>query len=435
MKTSADIIHDRFEFVSTSGKSFNKKDFLKGIQRYKNILRERQIKTVGIGDLVSFDSICLFLASLEIGTAIYGLSMKFKDLTAISGSLDAIITTYSVLIERLNVCNIPHIHLTIENDSILDEYIPEEIDFQKIALTSFTSGSSGKEKTVYHTAKSVIDSGLVASEQFKIGEGYSSFPTVSHIGVMTFHVLGPIIAGVKFYSLSEISDIVHLVKKKALSSVSIFSAQFSIIKELHGDVDFSNIRVYLGGSSPVQGVVDYFFKNNGEKMFNVFGLTECLPPIFIHEIDVNYDFSKNVLGKLQTGYEFKIDEDSVLLVKGPGLSSYVDIDSNGFFYTKDFAEMTETNDVIYLGRGSIVNQDGRRIFEKHVINEFSKFGYSKPVWVFEIDGKFQVVTEPHLYTEVLKLKEKVESSLKLSLVIDSNKTWDQHEFKPVVNRD
>jgi long-subunit acyl-CoA synthetase (AMP-forming) len=337
---SQNLIHDEFSIYSVNSFDlFFKSDILKNVQRWKTILLEKNVQKVSIADFVTFDSICVFFASMELGIEIYTTAQAGTAIQEISRCVDIMIISNEVYQLRNPVAD----NLLVYTESTKDqystfEYVPDNIDLNRIAISAFTSGSTGEPKLIQHTAETLIGASQLASSFFKPNERFFTHSNFNHIGVISMGVFGPIIGGTRILtSTDSIYDLMFYAKKRMIDKAAFFEVHLATLKNHNADLRgaFNGIEILTGGKLLTSSFIDWCLSLGAKRIHSIYGATECLPPVMTKTVDSIHVENLSDMGKLFSCYQTKI-VDGFLCVKGPGVSKKVESDSEGFYNTGDY---------------------------------------------------------------------------------------------------
>jgi AMP-binding enzyme len=387
--TSADFVGDSFVFYDLKLQKRNKQDILKLTQYWKNFIRCKKATSLLLVDYLTPDSLAIFLACLETGTELLTSPNNKQKILDLSKQVDVVLIG-EIMSDRAYVDDHKYIKYLYTDLLLSDEYSPDFIDWDKILISGYTSGTTGVPKKITHTPTSFLSASVLASQFFSAADRYATYPNFNHLGVVSMHVMGPVIAGVVLFSITGNLDLISLISRKILNKITFFDIN---LKELMThfpthNVDLSNVELYCGGSSPTTTFVDWFFDNKGKKIYTFFGASECLPPVFYNEI-INKDHIvlDRDLGQLIEPHQIDKNNNDQLLIKGPSIATSVKLDDWGFYNTGDYVSI-DNNTVKYLGRQSSVHQQ-KIVYHVDVENVVTTFiadlGLMLPPYLIEFE--------------------------------------------------
>jgi hypothetical protein len=279
------------------------------------------------------------------------------------------------------------------------------------------------------------------SQFFKPEDQYATYPNFNHLGVVSMHVMGPIIAGVTLYAITGNLDMISLLSRKMLSKITFFESH---LKELqtHFSAAYTNlsgVELYCGGGSPSQMFVDWFFSKNGKKIYTFFGASECLPPVFYNEIlNTEYLITDRNLGKTVPPYVINKDSNDQLGLKGPAVGINVKLDKQGFYNTGDYVTI-DNNSVKYLGRKRIETDTGflYQVEVENFINfQIAKEGLLPSSYFVDFDvGTIKLMPNSATAHQALtRLKEALDNRFAGLQVIITPTSADESGFKVTQKR-
>jgi acyl-coenzyme A synthetase/AMP-(fatty) acid ligase len=264
------------------------------------------------------------------------------------------------------------------NDIFLEDviknttYVENEFLDHYPIMQNYTSGSTGVKKQIIHNYTSLIAAAKNASTLYTVGERILSTHAINHLGVVTMHILGPILAGAQFFMCKDIADLYFLTNRKLIDTFSGFEAYIKNLLRIHKSLglalDLTGIKVITGGASLSINILDILFAIGVSEVMCIYGASECLPPVMYRRLfkDSPYVTDYNSLGTVMPGYDIKIQEDKVL-ISGPSASDYSK-DSDGYVHLND--KLKFENDTYYfMGKEqylkSHVYQDILRLTEEY----------------------------------------------------------------------
>ncbi len=146
-----------------------------------------------------------------------------------------------------------------------------------------------------------------------------------------------------------------------------FLADRLVLRRLRG-LFGTRLQYLISGSAPIPLRILEFFESFGCLILEAYGLSENILPIAMNAPNA-YRFG--TVGKVLPQNEIRIDEDSELLVRGPGLfkgyfgdpESFERVSKEGFYRTGDYGHFDDAGFLKLTGRKSeiIKTSSGRRI--------------------------------------------------------------------------
>ena len=356
--SAADVIGDSFVFVGHKLTTFTKQDILKIVQHWKIYFKKNNISSICLADLLTADNIAIFLACLELGIKfVVTPSIKEKVLTA---SAHADIVLLGKLRHYLYTDDPKFIKFEYTRlETLTEEYVPESVELGTTIMIGFTSGTTGTPKQIPHSVRSFLSASCISADFFEPTDTYAASCNFNHLGTVSMHVLGPIIAGVKFYTVIHLLDLHNLLSRRLLNKFTFFELDLRSLQKMLYDtyIGLEGTTMYCGGSSLSIEMLEWFFSNRGDKIYNFFGASECLPPVFVNEVyDKHFDVLARKLGRILPPYVSRQAANGMMELNGPGISPGVAITSDGYYNTKDYVDITDGVH-IYNGRAKLENSN------------------------------------------------------------------------------
>lgn len=177
-------------------------------------------------------------------------------------------------------------------------------------IYAYTSGSTGLPKLVSMSATVEAASIAVAQRLFFDSNDYCVFfHNMSHQGVHTTAIL-PGMFTARVVSLAEI----HTWNEEILHATH--TQYFYTMK---GVLDLPpTVRVITTGGDVLKSVfLEYVQQNcNYTHLYDIYGLTECLPPLAIRDVQTSEDLTKEFTW-VNNNYSYDVDPDSKIVIKRP----------------------------------------------------------------------------------------------------------------------
>lgn len=182
----------------------------------------------------------------------------------------------------------------------------------------------------------------------------------------------------------QASDIQYsLIKHPNISCISLVAKQLSDLIEF-GEATINRLQkcqsILIGGG-PVSSVLRKSIAKYHLPVVYSYGLSESFGQIFsirANEIDPTL-LDKNIVGKINTGNEYKFSEKNHLLLKGPQIiSSYysshiLNKNSERFFDTGDIGQLTEDGTLeILMRRSDLIVSGGKNLSPETIETEIAK---------------------------------------------------------------
>ena len=213
---------------------------------------------------------------------------------------------------------------------------PVTIQHEDIAFLQYTGGTTGVAKGAMLTHRNMI-ANLLQAEAWTnrdLVTGHEVFITalpLYHVFALTANALFAIQIGAKSILITNPRDFpafIKELKKEKFSFITGVNTLFNALINAPGfeQVDFSGLKVALGGGMAVQRSVAEKWKNiTGVTLLEAYGLTEASPAVCINPLDIEgYNgmiglpiSSTEVSIRDVAGEELGINETGELWVRGP----------------------------------------------------------------------------------------------------------------------
>ncbi|MEN1956521.1 long-chain fatty acid--CoA ligase [Luteimonas changyuni] len=244
-----------------------------------------------------------------------------------------------------------------------------EIDREDIAFLQYTGGTTGVAKGAMLTHRNLVanmqQASAWVSKQAKPGQEViiTALP-LYHIFALTANGLVFTKFGAKNILITNPRDMpgfIKELKREPFTAITGVNTLFNGLLNTPGfeDVDFSQLRLTLGGGMAVQrSVAERWKKATGVTLVEAYGLTETSPAACINPMDlVEYNGaiglpipSTDACVKDEEGRMLPVGEVGELCIKGPQVmrgywqrpeDTAAAIDANGWLHTGDMARMDE----------------------------------------------------------------------------------------------
>ncbi|NLA66959.1 MAG: long-chain fatty acid--CoA ligase [Gammaproteobacteria bacterium] len=244
-----------------------------------------------------------------------------------------------------------------------------EIDREDIAFLQYTGGTTGVAKGAMLTHRNLVanmqQASAWVSKQAKPGrEVIVTALPLYHIFALTANGLVFTKFGAKNILITNPRDMpgfVKELKREPFTAITGVNTLFNGLLNTRGfeDVDFSQLRLTLGGGMAVQrSVAERWKKVTGVTLVEAYGLTETAPAACINPMDLaEYNGSiglpvpsTDACIKDEAGNMLPVGEVGELCIKGPQVmrgywnrpeDTAAAIDSDGWLHTGDMARMDE----------------------------------------------------------------------------------------------
>jgi len=338
----------------------------------------------------------------------------------------------------------------IEKIELIDnkEFNLKEIDNNKLAVISYTSGTTGNPKGVMLTHNCLAANMKYARENMplKQGDKILSFLPLAHTFGCAFEFLFPFTKGCHITILTKtpspqiILEAFSKVKPALILSVpliieKIYKKQIlpkinkpiikiflkiplldkifaKIIRDKLNKVFGNNFNEVVIGGAPFNHDAELFFKKIGFKYTVGYGMTECGPLISYASHKVNKVGSS---GKCINYLEMKIQSDDPynvpgeILVKGENVmigyykneeATKTILDEEGWLHTGDLATIDKEGFIFIKGRSKnmILGPDGKNIYPEEIESILNNFyGIAESI-IIEENGKLVALVYPDYET-------------------------------------
>ncbi len=203
---------------------------------------------------------------------------------------------------------------------------PVELTHQDIAFLQYTGGTTGVAKGAMLTHGNLV-SNLLQSEAWispltEIGDEViiTALP-LYHIFSLTANCLTFLKLGGENILITDprdMSGFVNTLKKERFTAITGVNTLFNGLLHTPGfdEVDFSNLRVTLGGGMAVQrAVAEHWRKVTGKPLIEAYGLTETSPAACINPLDIE-DYNGSIGLPIPSTVVTIRDDDGKLLPQG-----------------------------------------------------------------------------------------------------------------------
>jgi acyl-CoA synthetase (AMP-forming)/AMP-acid ligase II len=380
----------------------NKDQILNNIQYWKNILVEKNVKKLTVIDHITFDSVSIFFASLELGIEVITANREAGHIAMISQLADIVLMSDNIY--KIVNPEIDNLLVYTESPIRSIEYIPNNIDLDKIVLSGFTSGSTGNPKLISHSARTIISASTLASNFYSTKENFFSHSNFNHLGIISMGVLGPIIAGVHLMtSRHEIHDLIFYASRQMVDKALLFDINIIDLKNNYSvDGLLDNIEIITGGKIATSSFVDWMFMSGAKRIYSVYGASECLPPVMTKIFNSPDDGNLDELGIVLDCYKTKI-VNGQLYLQGPGVSERVET-HNGFYNTGDYV-LPKNNTFQFCGRQRLIDGQSKTeaeykimidsLLNQHLDRRLKKFIFSDEYKLIITTNELTIVLNNH----------------------------------------
>ena len=212
----------------------------------------------------------------------------------------------------------------------------------KQIINAFTSGSTGEPKTVAMTSYIESLSIQLAMETFFVEDDYCVFAHgMNHMGVHTTAIL-PGLFRARVVSIADhtwYEEMAHATHIQFFSTMSYLRLP-KILRV-----------ITTGGNSLKSTFLDYIQSQcSVENIYDIYGLTECLPPLAVRTVNSIADLDKPFMW-INTNYQVDIQDDKIKITRP----------DNVVFVTNDQGSLID-NKLTFLGRAlNLIRLDGNLV--------------------------------------------------------------------------
>jgi long-chain acyl-CoA synthetase len=277
------------------------------------------------------------------------------------------------------------------------QFAPVTLEHEDIAFLQYTAGTTGVAKGVILTHGNIVANLLQAGAWIGpfIEEGREVIVTplpLYHIFSLTANCLMFMKIGALIYLITNPRDFkgfVHELSKLRFTAITGVNTLFNALLNTSGfdKVDFSSVKIALGGGMALQRAVADRWKNvTGKTLIEAYGLTEASPGVCINPIDLAAYNGKVGLPLPSTecaiqdehGKSLPPGEVGELCVRGPQvMRGYWNrpeqtekvLRADGWLHTGDVARMDDSGFVQLLERkDDMINVSGFNVYPNEVEN-------------------------------------------------------------------
>lgn len=379
------------------------RDFFLSILSYKKRLEQLGLK--------KDDVICLLMAnSLDLATLYFtALLMQLAvvpiDVNKGKYEIEEIL---SYVDYKMLICNVPEIDFipdmldigqfkeSVIGNNCSDTEILDMLDvinYDKLFLVTFTSGSTGVPKGVMHSFNNLFLSALAFKDRFSFGKEhifYHNLPMTYMAGILNLLVL-PLISGSKIvigerFSVMNIMRFWEMPIKYSVNTFWFIPTIISLLLKLDrgtSGINYSKNTKITGcvGTAPLNYQAKCAFEDKYHlQLYESYGLSETL---FVASNSPGCEQVRGSVGKLLQGVELTFCDDSEILIDVPWMFlGYSNVKSEegfeeGKFSSGDFGALAGDGSLAITGRKKdIIIRGGINISPRKIedfANEFSIF--------------------------------------------------------------
>lgn len=240
----------------------------------------------------------------------------------------------------------------------------DNIDYDKLFLISFTSGTSGKQKGVMHSFHNLFQSATAFRKKFNFGYKnifLHNLPMTYMAGILNLFVL-PLISNSKIIitersTISNITNFWNIVEKYSANTFWLIPTLLEMLIKLDRGNDGINYAknnklTICVGTAPLNLVTKENFKQKyGIDVFESYGLTETL------FVSTNYPehISNSSVGKILDEVNINFSDEEILVNLPWMFLGYHNLDEKNFFKNKyyltgDLGKITDEDFLFITGR-------------------------------------------------------------------------------------
>lgn len=346
-------------------RNYNYKDLAQGVSYWLN-----QINTIDDVNPIGISYATLSFSSIAFLLALYKSQRPFTHLGVIGKEVNDALIQAQGLSAVFVVGDLFHSNITL--DVITDRIYHtdtwdhayncatwpglEELEIpftDKQIINAFTSGSTGKPSAVAMTSYIESLSIQLAMETFFVEDDYCVFSHgMSHMGVHTTAIL----PGLFRARIVSIADHTWHEEMTYATHIQFFSTMNFLQLP-------KNLRVITtGGNSLMSTFLDYIQSQcSVENIYDIYGLTECLPPLAVRTVNSITDLDKPFTW-INTAYQAVIAGDKIRITRPDG----------AVFVTSDLGSLVK-DQLTFLGRASnLIRLDGNLVTVKQFKQMFEK---------------------------------------------------------------
>jgi long-chain acyl-CoA synthetase len=331
---------------------------------------EYQLVDSGAQTIVILENFAQTLEHVLVSTPVKNVVVaRIGDMLGAKGALANFVVKY---VKRL----VPHWHLAraVSFKEAMAQgksarFDPVDIGPEDIAFLQYTGGTTGVSKGAMLTHRNILANASQAQVwvQSVVTGDDDLFVTalpLYHIFALTANCFLVVKIGAKNLLIPNARDIPHLVSQLAKYPFTVLTGVNTLFNALLNHpkfpaLDFSTVRVSLGGGAAVQrAVAERWQKVTGKPLIEAYGLTETSPAASINPINIpSYNgsiglpvSSTEIVIRDDSGAELPLGERGELCVRGPQvMKGYYNqpketadvLMPDGFLRTGDIAVMDE----------------------------------------------------------------------------------------------
>lgn len=275
----------------------------------------------------------------------------------------------------------------------------------------FTSGTSGRQKGVLLTQKNLVSDaihGLQAvggTAVLKPGDGTIPVLPVFHMFGITASIVASLYANLTLHLIDDIRylsrEIVHarpkivflvpMIIRTMLNNADKAVMAGKVPTEMVKEALFGGTDIFVSGGAALDPAIVVGFEKYGIEVLNGYGITECSPIVTVCR---SKDFRLGTVGRVHDLYGAKIIiHKGMVHISGdivmkqyftPEEDSFVEVNGERYFNTRDFGSIDEEGNLSIGGRDSnlIIMEDGNNISPEEIEQLFEKYEALEDVLIY-----------------------------------------------------
>lgn len=357
---------------------FTYKEFFKLILNCK-----RHMESLGVvkGDTIcillpnSFDLVVLYFASLLMNLVVAPIDPN-KGEDEINDIISAVDYKY-IICDNTGDNSFPRklelkdlkdgIYKNIFAATASDLDIFDSIDYDRLFLISFTSGSTGIPKGVMNSFNNLVLTALAFNDRFNFNSRNTflhNLPMTYMAGILNLIIL-PFISGSRIvigerFNVSNIARFWNIPIKHSVNTFwftpTIISLLLKMDRGMEG-ISYAGKTKIVGcvGTAPLNNQLKKEFEHKyGISLYESYGLSELL---FVSTNSPGRPEIENSVGELLEGVEIAFDEDNEILIKVPWMFlGYSNVETESYFVDTKY----RTGDIGMLDENGLLHITGRK---------------------------------------------------------------------------
>lgn len=364
-----------FVFDSLNSIELTYEDFFKRILFYKKKLKELNIKNSDAVALIvenSLELMILYFAGFIAGIRVVPIDPQkgIDEIKLILSQIECEAIIADDFKNNFSVENVIRIDefkkMPLDSKAKEDANIFYELDYKKVYLVAFTSGSTGVPKGVMHSFENLIKSALSFSNSFNFGKEnvfYHNLPMTYMAGFLN-QILLPFISESKIvigerFSIANVSNFWHYPIKYSVNTFWLNPTILALLMKLDRGkegVEYaarSNIISCVGTAPLSCRLREEFKKKYKIALFESYGLSETL---FISTEQPNKKKLKGSVGRVLEGTEVSFGDDGEIIIDTEWMFfGYANIESkdalkDNKFLSGDLGHLDKDGNLFITGR-------------------------------------------------------------------------------------